>query len=637
MNGLQYALDMIDRSFSSGISRARSETRGLDNAVNNTNRDIGRLGNTGQSTFSNLAQYAKTAGIAILAALSVGAIISFGKEVTGITSKFEGMENAIVFASGQEGAKNMAFLDTTIKDLNLNMESSYKGFQTLTGSLKGTALEGQGTRDIFEAVGIAASVMNLTAEQSEGAFLAISQIASKGKVSAEELRGQLGERLPGALAIASRAMGMTQVEFNKMLDSGQIMAEDFLPKFSKELRNTFEGGLPAAMKSMQSAINKQENALTQFKLKTGETFRPLIIGVLDAGNFLFGFLADMMNYTEPVKNALSGVAAAFQPVVDAIKNIGFIELSGDTNFAKLAMEGIAGVITFLTPLFELIGKILGGVTEAFNYVRKALMENIMVMYESGNVAQFLSNVLGVLTWVWELIAPAIRYVGEILGVVIGVVFKAVDAILGIINAVFEWGRKMVWMQQLLGAFAGTVQSIFKSIRNIAVNILGGVGDLLVGIFTLDTDKIKSALSKGFNVVKDTAKLIPNAVGGAYDGWNKELEKPIKKAVKVTTKNEVTVAGTTPPTGLMSPGSKPSAALATSAGADTKAKKDKAQNSLSGSGSGGDGKKMIFNIQSFVKELTIQTTTLKENPQEIRRILEQIFNEMIADIEIRANA
>lgn len=637
MNGLQYALDLIDRSFSNGISRARNETRGLDNAVNTTNNGIGRLRNTGQSTFSSLAQYAKTAGIAILAALSVGAVINFGKEITGITSKFEGMENAIVFASGQEGAKNMAFLDTTIKDLNLNMESSYKGFQTLTGSLKGTALEGQATRDIFEAVGIAASVMNLSAEQSEGAFLALSQMASKGKVSAEELRGQLGERIPGALGIAARAMGMTQAQFNEMLDSGKIMAEDFLPKFSKELKNTFEGGLPAAMNSMQSAINRQENALTQFKLKTGETFRPLIIGVLDAGNYLFGFLSDMMNYTEPVKNALSGVEEAFQPVIDAIRNNGFIQLSGDTNFAKLAMEGIAGVIRFLTPLLEILFKIIGGVETAFNYVRKALMENITAMYESGNVAQFLSNVLGVLTWVWELIAPAIGYVGEILGVVIGVVFKSVDAILGIINALYEWGRKTVWIQRLLNTFAGAVHAIFKSIRNIAVNILSGVGDLLVGIFTLDTNKIKSALSKGFNVIKDTGTLIPNAMKGAYEGWNKELEKPIKKAVKVTTKNEVTVAGTTPPTGLMPSGSKPSAALAASTGADGKAKKDKTKNSLSGSGFGGDGKKMIFNIQSFVKELTIQTTTLKENPQEIRRILEQIFNEMIADIEIRANA
>ena len=433
-------------------------------------------------------------------------------------------------------------------------------------------------------------------------------------------------------------MGMTQVQFNELLESGKLMAEDFLPKFSKELKNTFEGGLPAAMNSMQSAINRQENALTQFKLKTGEAFRPLIIGVLDAGNFLFGFLSDMMNYTEPVKNALSGVADAFRPVLDAIKNNGFIQFSGDTSLAKLAMEGIAGVIRFLTPLLELLFKIIGGVESAFNYVRKALMENITAMYESGNVAQFLSNIIGILTWVWELIAPAVSYAGEILGVVIGVVFKAVDAILGVINAILEWGKKTVWVQRLLNAFVGIVHSVFNSIKNVAVNILGSVGDLLVGIFTLDLDKIKSALSKGFGAVKDTAKLIPGVVQGAYDGWNKELEKPIKKDIKITTQNKVTSsAGAPPPAGLAPPGSKPAAALAGSGDANTKGKKEKSKNSLSGTGSGGDGKKMIFNIQSFVKELTIKTTNIKENPQEIKKILEQIFNEMIADIEIRANA
>jgi tape measure domain-containing protein len=636
MNGLQYALDLIDRSFSNGISRARNETRGLDNAVNTANQGIGRLRNTGQNTFSSLAQYAKTAGLAILAALSVGAVINFGKEITEITSKFEGMENAIMFASGQQGAKNMAFLDTTIKDLNLNMESSYKGFQTLTGSLKGTALEGQATRDIFESVGIAASVMNLSAEQSEGAFLALSQMASKGKVSAEELRGQLGERIPGALGIAARAMGMTQAQFNEMLDSGKIMAEDFLPKFSKELKNTFEGGLPAAMNSMQSAINRQENALTQFKLKTGETFRPLIIGVLDAGNVLFGFLSDMMNYTEPVKNALMGVADAFQPVMDAIKNNGFIQFSGDTNFAKLAMEGIAGVIKFLTPILELLFKIIGGVESALNFVRKALMENITTMYESGNIAQYLTNVLEILNWVWELIAPAISYAGEILGVVIGIVFKAIDAVFGIINAMYQWEKKITIIQRGLNAFTGTVHAVFKSIRDVAVNILGGVGDLLVGIFTLDTDKIKSGLLKGLETTKKGVAAIPNIMKGAYDGWNKELEKPINKSVKLTTKTKETPAGISP-AGFVTPGGKPSAALTPTNAGDSKDQKSTKKNTLSPTGSGDNGKKMIFNIQSFVKELTIQTTNIKESPQEIRRILEQIFNEMLADIEIRANA
>lgn len=631
MNGLQYVLDLMDRTFSNGISRAKSETRGLDNAVNNTNRNIGKLKATGQTTFSSIAQYAKTAGLAIIAALSIGAVINFGKEITTLSAKFEGMENAIVFASGQEGGKNIEFLNGTIKRLNLNMESSYKGFQTLTGSLKGTALEGLATRDIFEGVGIAASVMNLTAEQSEGAFLALSQMASKGVVSAEELRGQLGERLPGAMGIAAKAMGVTQSKLGDMLQKGEIIATDFLPKFAKELKNTFEGGLPAAMNSMQSSINRQENALTQFKLKTAETFRPLIIGVLEAGNKLFSFLSDLQNYTEPVKNAIKGIAVAFQPLVNAIMNNPFMKLSTDGNIAKNVMDGIGAVITFITPLFDLVAKILVGVEQAINFVRIALVDNIKSMHESGNVAQFLSNVMGVLTWVWELIAPAINYVGEILGVVINVVFQAIDAILGVVNAIFEWGKKTEWVQRVLNSLVGVVQSVFKSIRDIAVNVLGSVGDLMVGIFTLDINKIKSSLAKGFTAVKETGLLIPKALESGYKGWNKELEKPISKDIKVITKNKDDKA--IPPTAL-APNSAPISLSAT----EDKNKKDKKSKSLAGSGSAtNDGKHNTFNIQSFVKDLHIHVTNMKENSQEIKSMVRQIFEEAIADIEIRANA
>ncbi|UTF97537.1 tape measure protein [Elizabethkingia anophelis] len=541
------------------------------------------------------------------------------------------MTNAIEFASGQDGAKNIAFLDERIKSLNLNMESSYKGFQTLSGSLKGTALEGQATRDIFDAVGIAATVMNLSAEQSEGAFLALSQMASKGKVQAEELRGQLGERIPGALNIAARAMGVTQAQLNDMLDKGEVYATDFLPKFAKELKATFQDGLPKAMNSMQSAINRQENALIQFKLKTGETFRPLIIGVLEAGNKLFGFLSDMMKHTEPIRVALLGVADAFQPLKDAIMNNPFLQFSTDGDMAKQIMEGIATVIVKLTPLFTFLGKVLGTMIEMYNGIYQAIADNIVKMYESGNVAQYLSNVLSVLTWIWELIAPAIVYVGEILGAVINVILQAIDAVLGVVNAIVEWGSKIEWLQRYLNAFAGSVQSVFKSIRDIAVNYLGGVADLIVGVFTLDIDKIKSAMQKGFNVVKETALILPKQLKGAYDGWNKELSKPVNKDVKITTTNK----DGKPASVLAPPSGKPPKLDGSGGSGDDKDKKGK-KNRVSGSGSG-DGKHMTFNIQSFVKELTIQTTNLKESPQDLRRMLEQIFNEAIADIEIRANA
>ena len=66
--------------------------------------------------------------------------------------------------------------------------------------------------------------------------MALEQMASKGKVSMEELRRQLGDALPGALEIAARSMGMTTAAFNDAVSKGEIMSADFLPKFSRAVR-----------------------------------------------------------------------------------------------------------------------------------------------------------------------------------------------------------------------------------------------------------------------------------------------------------------------------------------------------------------------------------------------------------------
>lgn len=67
----------------------------------------------------------------------------------------------------------------------------------------------------------------------QGAFLALGQMISKGKVQAEELRGQLGERLPGAFQLAAKAMNMTTAELDKFMADGKLTAEELLPKLAK--------------------------------------------------------------------------------------------------------------------------------------------------------------------------------------------------------------------------------------------------------------------------------------------------------------------------------------------------------------------------------------------------------------------
>lgn len=631
MRGLQYALDLIDRSFGISIRRARTATTELDQAINTANRNIGRIRVTGQQSFGSLGSLAKKAGVALAGAFAVGSVIAFGSEVTRVTAQFEGYKNAIEFASGQDGAKNIQFLDDTIKTLNLDMTSSYKGFQTLTGSLKGTALEGQATRDIFEAVGVAATVMNLSAEQSEGAFLALSQMASKGKVQAEELRGQLGERIPGAFKIAADAMGVTQAQLNKMLDNGEVYAEDFLPKFAKQLKTTFEDGLPKAANSMQAAINRKNNALLSFKLKAGEAFRPLLTAVLEAGTKIFGFFAELMSHLQPVQEALAEVGEAFAPFVDVIKQAvaPFAQFTEGSSLAEIIMKALADGIRKLMPVFELLGEILGFVYQNYQKVTRALWEAIQGLYESGAAGEFLSNIMDTLTWAWGVLQPAISVVADVLAFAVGVIGDVVGAVMQAVNALFEWGKKTEWAQRLFNAFVSGVTTLFHRVGEIAMNVLGSVGDLLVGIFTLDVDKIKSALGKGFDAIKGAVSAPKALISGAIDGWNKELGETINKEVKVSPKtnpdddkNPVNLTPNGTPKGT---------------GGGIVPTNPPVNNRVAGGGSGGNSSKHnVFNIQSFVKELTIQTTNLKEDPRELKKVIEQIFNEAWADILIRVN-
>ncbi|MEB3025938.1 tape measure protein, partial [Parvimonas sp. M13] len=52
----------------------------------------------------------------------------------------------------------------------------------------------------FATVSQAAGILGLSVEDTQGVFRAMEQMLSKGTVQAEELRGQLGDRLPGAFA-----------------------------------------------------------------------------------------------------------------------------------------------------------------------------------------------------------------------------------------------------------------------------------------------------------------------------------------------------------------------------------------------------------------------------------------------------
>lgn len=196
------------------------------------------------------------------AGLSVGiaAFAQLSRELLDTKARAEALRTTLNFATGGNAGDELEFIRRTTASLGLQFETTASSYAKFAAAARETSLEGGAARKVFEAVAQASAVMGLSAEESQGALLALSQMISKGVVSAEELRGQLGERLPGAFQTAARALGVTTTELGRMLEQGLVPAAEFLPRFAEQLRTELAGSVAAAAETTTSAINRLTNA-----------------------------------------------------------------------------------------------------------------------------------------------------------------------------------------------------------------------------------------------------------------------------------------------------------------------------------------------------------------------------------------
>lgn len=181
----------------------------------------------------------------------------------------EKAERTLQMATG-DGAGAMAFVRRTARELGLELVATADGYAMMAAAAKGTSMEGKATENVFRSVARASAAMSLSGEQTHGIILALSQMMSKGKVMAEELRKQLGEHLPGAFNIAARAMGVTTAELDNMLRNGQVISSQFLPKFAKELELALGDAPERAAQSLQANINRIKTSFQSLSYEVGQ-------------------------------------------------------------------------------------------------------------------------------------------------------------------------------------------------------------------------------------------------------------------------------------------------------------------------------------------------------------------------------
>jgi tape measure domain-containing protein len=303
-------VDQYGRSMISAGAATAGASRGIS----------GLAGGLGGLRRAALPILAVLGGVAV-ALRGIGAAAEARNQVVAMTRGL-----SVSAGTAAAARKEYEFVRQTALRLGLDLRTAGDAYASLTAATKGTNLQGENARRIFSAVSGAMVVLGRSGYDTNLALLAIQQMISKGVVSAEELRRQLGDKLPGAFQLAARAMDMSTRDLNKMLESGELMADVFLPKLAAELERTFGPQVAAASESQRASMNRFKTAVFELSAAVGEALEPAVqstantaAGMLSGITSLIEAINRERETTQAINEILDEQAAKREGVTNALK------------------------------------------------------------------------------------------------------------------------------------------------------------------------------------------------------------------------------------------------------------------------------------------------------------------------------
>lgn len=324
------------------LDALEKQTRELSRAQRAASKTSGTLAVRFGGLSAAIGGLAGAAGLALLARATADSVRNL--------LQLQSAERALAVATG-DAAGSMAFVRAEVDRLGLSIGPTASEFGKLSAAAIGTTLAGQGVRDIFSAVAEASSVLGLSADQQAGALTALGQIMSKGTVQAEELRGQLGERIPGAFQIMARGLGVTTQELNKMLEQGKVLAEDALPAFAAELRKSFGTDSQKRIETLAAKLSRVETAAFEARSEFAKGLAPALEDTADMTSRLISDNARLLTSLGKIAGLLLKMGGAFAAVavemgsfLTASRLVAGLEkdIAKMTNASNAARESIQG-------------------------------------------------------------------------------------------------------------------------------------------------------------------------------------------------------------------------------------------------------------------------------------------------------
>ena len=200
---------------------------------------------------------------------TAGATAEYAANITKLRIALQG-----VTTSQEEYSQGLTFIKDTTKDFAIPQEVVTRQFTKLQASVQGAGGNLEDTKTAFNGIVAAVRATGGSLSDVDAALTATAQVFSKGKVSAEELRQQIGERLPGAFTLFAESMGITPQELDKALEQGEVSLQDF-QKFAEAIFKRYGQNAKTIALGPESAGDQLKVALEELQESIGTLLAPI--------------------------------------------------------------------------------------------------------------------------------------------------------------------------------------------------------------------------------------------------------------------------------------------------------------------------------------------------------------------------
>jgi tape measure domain-containing protein len=290
------------------VFKISADTSNFDAGMKKTGQAVDDVGKKTKQATAGVGQFQNALGnIAgmVASAFAVTELIAFGKEMTKVSAQMESLKVRLdgLYGSQEKGTDVFTDLAFMANKYGIELKSLTENYASFVAGAKASGMELGKAEKIFKSMTIAIKGSGASSETASRAFTALTQMIGKGKIQAEELRGQLGEAMPAAFGIMAKSLGVTTQELDKMMASGNLIASEVLPKFAEEMENAFGENASKLASGLQADLARLDNAWTSLYL-TAANSGASVLGV----KLLIGTI-------KTLENAFIGARATFSALI----------------------------------------------------------------------------------------------------------------------------------------------------------------------------------------------------------------------------------------------------------------------------------------------------------------------------------